>query len=212
MSESASVWPNLMPSAQHLIESWAMHQIEGRLASAGLKARADEDEDLDEGLRRWLHVETFWDQDRNWQFRSMALEVFGKHAPLEQWVWYVPWEPKYRSCLRLGWGWVRNHDNPLVEVWKAFVEAFTDWHLANPMPSLAVSTDTQKRVRKPVRLVSVRTACDLLNAELATVREWCRRVRFRGAIKYGDWAIPLNEVVSFKLPRRGRPPKVKPMD
>jgi hypothetical protein len=74
-------------------------------------------------------VESFFDADRNRQFRGMCFEVFGHESKLENWIWYVPWEPRYRSCIRQGWGWVTNPNNPLPEVWNAFVDAISGFDL-----------------------------------------------------------------------------------
>lgn len=197
----------LCPAARNLLEGWALCQLGGRLRSAGLKARAETEDGIDDGLRQWLHVEEFWEQDRNRQFRAMALEVFGQHAPLESWVWYVPWEPRFRSCLRQGWGWVKNVNNPLPEVWDAFVVAFSKWLEENPLEAIAAVVEAPVKKRKLVRLISIRTACEMTGIALSTMQEWCRKGRFRGAIKYGDWAIPLPEVLNLEKPRRGRPRK-----
>lgn len=198
---------SLTESARHLLEAWALCQLGGRLQSAGVHKANDGQEGVDDGLRQWLHVEGFWEIDRNRQFRSMALEVFGRHTPLDQWTWFVPWEPRFRSCLRQGWGWVQNPADPLSEVWDAFTEAFSAWLAQNPLPATAKVFDQSKADRKPVRLVSLQTASEVTGIAPPTLRLWCREGRVRGAVKFGDWAVPMSEVVKLEKPKRGRPRK-----
>ena len=194
----------LSRDARDLLEMWALCQLGGRLRSVGIHEAKDESDGVDDGFRQWRHVEQFWDQGRNRQFRSMALEVFGKHAVLEDWVWYLPWEPRFRSCLRHGWGWVCDTSNPIPEVWSAFVTAFRAWMEEHPLPAVAAIVE-QKAKGDPAKLVSIRTASEVSGVPLPTLQAWCRTGKVQGAIKFGDWAIPLSVAVTLERRKRGRP-------
>lgn len=197
----------LTEQAKYLLEAWGLCQLGGRLKSAGIHKASEGEEGIDDGLRQWLHVEGFWDQGRNRQFRSMALAVFGNHIPLQEWTWFIPWEPRFRSCLRQGWGWVSNPADPLPEVWAAFTEAFMGWLEVNPLPPLARVAEASRSKKTPVRLISLQTASEISGVAPPTLRLWCREGRLRGAVKFGDWAVPMSEVVKLEKPKRGRPRK-----
>lgn len=195
---------DLSKSERDLLEMWALFHLGGRLKSVGLQEAKGGEPGIDFAFHQWSHVQKFWDTARNRQFQTMALEVLGKHASLENWVWYLPWEPRFRSCLRQGWGWVSNFTNPIPEVWAAFVAAFKQWLKEHPLPALAEISDPVGKP-EPSRLVSVRTASEVSGVPLPTLQAWCRAGRVQGAIKFGDWAIPLSTAVTLERRKPGRP-------
>lgn len=189
----------------HLLESWALWQQGGRLKSAGLGRAGGGRPLLDEGLWRWVHVEKFWDVSTA-RFRSLALFVAGHNGEPEGFEWRRnPARTRLASLLELGWGFVLNVRDPIPEVWRAFSLEWNDWQFENPCPRLPIAYEADRAELDPMkRLVSIRTACELRDWEIRTVRRWCDEGKIE-SVKHGDWSIPLGVVLGYERPKRGRP-------
>lgn len=171
-----------------------------------------------------LHVERFFDEGDNRILRPYALAAYGSFAtPADaryHWQWVRPGEPARLAILRLGWGFVRDWEDPLPEIVTEFGRRFLSWFLANPMgPTMGMLEERIGDKEDPdLRLVSVRTACMLLELRdekegksypLRTVRDWCAKGKFKGARKVADWVIPVGVLRDFERPRPGRKKRKK---
>lgn len=188
----------------HLLESWALWQEAGRLQSVGFGARRGTRAGMDEGLWRYLHVERFWDE-RTARFRQLALFVAGHKGEPEDFVWRRnPARTSLHNLIELGWAFVRNTNRPIPEVWDLFALEWNDWISENPCPKLPEPLEAEY-VEPEIgrRLVSLRTACEMRGWDVRSARRWCDEGRLKGAVKHGDWCIPLWAVDAYKRPSRG---------
>lgn len=189
----------------HVLESWALWQEAGRLESVGFGTRGGKSSGYDEGCWRYLHVESFFDA-KTARFRRLALFVAGHKGEPEDYCWQRNRaRTRLQSLIELGWAFVLNWRDPIPEVWTLFCLEWNDWIQANPCPRVPTEMEVERGEPDPMqRLVSIRTACELREWELSTVRRWCSEARLE-AIKHGDWCIPLGVVMRHERPKMGRP-------
>lgn len=206
------------PAAESRLLAWAEFCTLGRGSAVSTTTEREGQRratQVTDPLFAMIDVEAFFEIRGNMQFRGFALEAYGRHGNLGDWIWYAAWDPPFRRCLRQGWGWVKDRRNPLPEVGFLFALRFLVWHIEHPVQAVLpilpeiIGDRPLSGDDRDLRLISIRVAHILLEHEfgqevpIRTVRDWCAKGRFEGAKKEADWIIPYGSVKDFVKPRRG---------